>query len=103
MPKTEHISGQEFLEKNLKDNKNLAKCFSIFAWRDTIKNKHQSEVLTLVGETEQFAQFFLYGRGGRGVALRKQACVLVFSLSREQLVAVRPTRVEPVGSIPQSK
>ncbi len=25
MPKTEHISGQEFLEKNLKDNKNLAK------------------------------------------------------------------------------
>ncbi len=25
MPKTEHTSGQEFLEKNLKDNKNLAK------------------------------------------------------------------------------
>ena len=25
MPKTEHISGQEFLQKNLKDNKNLAK------------------------------------------------------------------------------
>ena len=25
MPKTEHISGQEFLDKNLKDNKNLAK------------------------------------------------------------------------------
>ena len=25
MPKTEHISGQEFLEKNLKDNRNLAK------------------------------------------------------------------------------
>ncbi len=25
MPKTEHISGQEFLEKNLKNNKNLAK------------------------------------------------------------------------------
>ena len=25
MPKTEHISGQEFLEKNLKDNKNLSK------------------------------------------------------------------------------
>ena len=63
------------------------------------KKQVTNEILKLV-QNEYITQFFSNGRGGRGDALKKQACELVFSQSREQLVCGLPDQGSNLGSIP---
>ena len=74
---------------------------AIFVWSQKRKNKRKGDTFQTCLKMSKSA-VFSFGRGGRGDALKKQACALVFSQSREQLVAVRPTG-SSLGSIASIK